>query len=219
MADLRKLREQRKQVDKPAGALARAKQRNGAAPKPVARGALAALKAGRSAPQPALARARQQRRAPLPKPTRRKQVVSGLTYDRCRKSEHGDWWLIDVSNGDKLVTFHNRYGSWMHDATDGAERGVPMVEPEAAFQELANQSSPRHVTFGIFNYWVRELHHLGLPATKRERELAREKAEKEAAEKAKAAAKAKPKGALAKARGKAKSKPQGALAKAKQRRS
>lgn len=154
----------------PAGPLAKLRENkaNGAVSKPVAKGALAALKARKAKPK----------REYLP-PTKRANVVNGVRFDRCRKHPQGGWWLLDVTNGDKQVTFHKRYGAWFHDASDGWERGIIMREPEACFPELRNVSMPRALSFDIHNYWVRELHHMGLPATQREQELAKEKAKQQ----------------------------------------
>jgi hypothetical protein len=155
----------------PVGPLAklREKKANGAVSKPVAKGALAALKAKKTKPKVEY----------LPS-TKRAVVVNGVRFDRCRQSDRGTWWMLDVTNGDKQVTFHNRYGAWFHDESNGAERGIIMREPEACFPELRNVSTPRALSFAIVDYWVRELHHLKLPATQRERELAKEKEIQEA---------------------------------------
>lgn len=106
--------------------------------------------------------------------------MRGMRFDNVRRSEHGDFWLLDVINGDKLVTFHNRYGAWFHDESNGADRGLVMQEPENCFAELRDESNPRWLTVDIFNYYVRELHHLGLPATQRDKQLLREKQETDA---------------------------------------
>jgi hypothetical protein len=181
---------------KAGGALAKlkAKKDNGKVKPAAAKGALAALKAKKEKPKP--------KSVYLPS-TKRANIVNGVRFDRCRRSDWGDWWLLDVTNGDKQVTFHNRYGAWFHDDSNGSDRGIPMKEPEACFPELRNPASPRALSFEIVNYWVRELHHMRIPATQREKELAREKAKKAPLA---VLRKRKQKGALAALKGKKKAK-------------
>jgi hypothetical protein len=66
---------------------------------------------------------------------------AGLRY--CNVRDHDGWWTIDVVNGDQIVTFNNKAGSWL------APRGAGFVEPL------------RDVAFALQDRYISELKRIG----------------------------------------------------------
>jgi hypothetical protein len=57
-------------------------------------------------------------------------ALAGVRFHNARQD--GTTWLVDVSNGDRTVTLHNRHGSWMADVGNGGS----MAEPARVARQL-----------------------------------------------------------------------------------
>jgi hypothetical protein len=71
-----------------------------------------------------LAEMRKRNQAERQKSSKLDFVRNGIRFHNCRRL--GAYWLIDVTNGDFTITFHNKWGSWMADG-----QGDNMIEPLA----------------------------------------------------------------------------------------
>lgn len=70
--------------------------------------------------------------------------VGGILFHNC--VQWGNYWMVDVSNGDETVTFHNRYSAWFTDVP-----GDKMKEP------------PRDIHLNLQRRYLDELASRGIP--------------------------------------------------------
>ena len=74
--------------------------------------------------------------------------------------DHGGWWSIDVSNGDKTYTLHNRCGAWMHDVQG---RDGWMVEPVRVARALGTDITQLAISQALSERLEREMRDRGIP--------------------------------------------------------
>jgi hypothetical protein len=82
---------------------------------------------------------------------------AGLRYHNVQQI-HG-YWTIDVSNGDRTYTMHNRYGAWYHDIA-GSER---MAEPVKVARALGTEVSQLDMSLALQARLHEELKDRGIP--------------------------------------------------------
>lgn len=98
--------------------LARKAAENGNAPK---LSPLAAKLAGKK--RNPLAEARARRDLAEKKSSKLDFHVGGILFHNCQN--YGNYWTIDVSNGDESVTFHNRFSAWFSGQPGGIMKEPP----------------------------------------------------------------------------------------------
>lgn len=79
---------------------------------------------------------------------------------------------VDITNGDQTYTFHNRYGSWMHDMWTGNQ----MAEPARVAAWLGVQMSQLEVSRALSKRFELALKAKGIPNTHQQRIALEEKA-------------------------------------------
>lgn len=81
---------------------------------------------------------------------------NGIKYHNVR--QHGSYWRVDVTTGDRTETFNNRFGSWM-------------MEVEGS--EVMKDGRTFEIAAGCRDRWEEELKSRGIP-TPAQRRIARE---------------------------------------------
>jgi hypothetical protein len=107
----------------------------------------------------------------------------------CYGGAPGAFWSVDVTNGDKTATFHNRWGSWFSGGNDHDENLSPLpgFDPEA---KGAHEPFAFWVSSAIRDRYIAELKARKLPGLgelTRQREEEARRLQKEAEEKEKLA--------------------------------
>jgi hypothetical protein len=74
--------------------------------------------------------------------------------------QYDGYWTVDVSNGDKTFTLHNKHGAWYHDV-QGRDRY--MVEPVTVARALGTDMSQLEITQSVIHRLELELKARGLP--------------------------------------------------------
>ena len=80
----------------------------------------------------------------------------GIKYHNVQQLD--GYWTIDVSNGDKTYTLHNRHGAWFH--STGQERR--MVEPVAVARALGTDIGQLEISQALSARLARELKDRGI---------------------------------------------------------
>lgn len=164
-------------------------------------GALGKLKAKSNGKAPAgalkkgaLGKVRQQRLLSVEGDFKDNGLVYHNAHFQGRTASGRPYGVVDVSNGDKTFTFHNRFGSWFHDVDEGKMKEAKSFEITARLQARFDKE-------------------LKLQGIKTAAELAEEERKKAEAQKKRLAklqadqkAKAKPKPSIKGAKGKGKKK-------------
>lgn len=84
--------------------------------------------------------------------------IAGVKYHNV---QHVDgYWTIDMTNGDKTFTLHNRHGAWYHDIEDGHGR---MKEPVNVGRALGINDSQLDISQTLQLRLDRELRARGIP--------------------------------------------------------
>jgi len=82
----------------------------------------------------------------------------GVKYHNVQQVD--GYWMIDVTNGDKTFTLHNRHGAWYHDVVDGHGR---MAEPVRVARALGTDLTQLAITQALMARLDRELKDRGIP--------------------------------------------------------
>ena len=102
----------------------------------------------------------------------------GVKYHNVRSVD--GYWLIDVTNGDRTFTLHNRNGAWYHDLVDGHGR---MAEPVNVARALGTDLTQLAISQALMARLDRELKDRGIPTRE---QLLRQREEEAAAARRKA---------------------------------
>ena len=138
-----------------------------------ARKRLAELKAPKEAEKPkSLAELKAQKDAKKAKPktlaalkkSKNDISIAGVKFHNVQQMD--GFWTVDMTNGDKTYTLHNRHGAWFHDVReDGGlhPRTGPMAEPVRVALALGIHDSQLEVSQALSLRLERELRSRGIP--------------------------------------------------------
>jgi hypothetical protein len=158
MATLREIRERRANKKKPSLADLRARKQEQKAQT----NGLAAL------------RARKQKK----RSSKNDFIIDGLKFHNAQPVN--GYWTVDITNGDRTLTLHNRYGAWMHDVQG---RSGYMKEPVVAARMLGVTGvSQLDICQSLSARLEREMRARGIPTRE---QLLRQREEAAAAERRK----------------------------------
>jgi len=140
---------------------------------------LAELRARKQAEQPeprpktlAELRASKKKQAPPPKPKTLAEIKAAKQFKRSARLDFrragvkyhnvqqlNGYWTVDVSNGDKTFTLHNRHGAWYHDVGHEGR----MAEPVRVARALGVSLSQLEISQALSYRLDRELKDRGIP--------------------------------------------------------
>ena len=145
MATLREIRERRaKQQGKPSLAELRARKQE----EKTQTNGLAALRE----------RKRMQKQSQPAKKSKADFNLSGVRFHNVQ--QYDGYWTIDVSNGDKTYTLHNRCGAWFHDING---RDGYMAEPVQVAKALGTGMTQIEISQALMSRLDAELKLRGIP--------------------------------------------------------
>jgi hypothetical protein len=84
-------------------------------------------------------------------------AVAGVKYHNVQKMD--GYWTVDMTNGDKTYTLHNRHGAWFHDVGHDGR----MVEPVAVGRALGISDSQLDISMSLSRRLEREFRARGIP--------------------------------------------------------
>jgi hypothetical protein len=84
--------------------------------------------------------------------------VAGVKYHNVQQMN--GYWTVDMTNGDRSFTLHNRHGAWFHDLAHGEGR---MAEPVNVGRALGISDSQLDISMTLQTRLERELRARGIP--------------------------------------------------------
>ena len=105
-------------------------------------------------------------------------IIAGVKYHNVQQVD--GYWTVDISNGDRTYTLHNRHGAWFHDLAHGNGR---MAEPVNVGRALGISDSQLDISMTLSRRLELELRARGIPTRE---QLLRQREEEAAAARRKA---------------------------------